>query len=187
MNRAILTALLGLFLVFTLVYTTSTQAIIYDHICQDTFLQRTYNSNITTDGSVEVVSLVRDPINCTYGCTNLTFPASCRLNTATDLWSVNFMAMPIYILLEIMAVFFFVIGIIYRSEDGETFIILPIISLMLFATASITAINIEGQYNMVMMYLNMGFTVVSLLYVIYTMFIGSVRNIQNISDDNLEE
>ncbi len=174
-KRATLMVLLGILIMFTLAYTTSIQAIKYDHVCQDTFLHRTYNANITVDGNLEELELARDPINCTYGCTNLTFPATCRTSINTDAFLGPFMPMAIFILFEIIAFVFFIIGSVFRSPDNESYIVMPIGSMILFFILAISAISIDGMFNPTMMWLNMGFGLLSMAYVFYLYFVGSFR------------
>lgn len=174
-KRAILTVLLGMFIVFTLAYTTSISAIKYDHVCQDTFLHRTYSANISTDGVIEELELTRDPINCTYGCTNLTFPATCRTSIETDAFLGPFMPMPIFILFEIIAFVLFIIGSVFRSPDNESYIVMPVASMILFFMLAISSISIDGVYNQTMMLLNMGFGMLSMAYVLYLYFVGSFK------------
>ncbi len=169
-KRATLCILISLFLTFTLAYTFSTDAIIYNWECQNgTQIRLIGTWNGTVNG---VESNLTQVVVCKYECTNLTQPAQCVISPATDTWTRPMMPMPIFILLQVVALIFFILGVVIRSEEGNAFLFLPLMSMLLFFTLAISAINIDGEFNLVMMLLNFGLGGLSLIFVFYELLTG---------------
>ena len=161
--------LIGVIMMVSIAFIQPVLGICYQTVCQGDDLHRTYNSSING----EQVVIIDDPYPCKYGCTNLTEPAQCRTSIETDAFDGPFMPMPIYILLEIIAMGLFIIGAVLKSPENESYIVMPLLGMILFFILSISSISIDGVFNATMMWLNMGLGLLSLVYVFYLFFTGS--------------
>lgn len=173
-KKVFLASFLGMFIVFTLPYIASVDALtLWNQECQGDYLIITINATINgVYRSVEI-----DPVSCRYGCTNLSEPARCKIPPETETFTGPVMPIEIYIVLEIIAFVMLILGIVARTDENESYLVMPMIAFILFLILSISSISIENVYNPTMMWLNLGLGLLSFVYVWYSYFKGPAQEI----------